>query len=46
MISGVQQDLGNDGVSGTWYNHSNAAEDRSPTSVLDKIVRGYHQRLN
>lgn len=46
MIQAIKQDLGMNVIMDVVYNHTNAAGPTDRTSVLDKIVPWYYQRLN
>ena len=46
MIQAIKQDLGMNVIRDVVYNHTNAAGPTDRTSVLDKIVPWYYQRLN
>lgn len=46
MIQTIKQDLGMNVIMDVVYNHTNAAGPTDRTSVLDKIVPWYYQRLN
>ncbi|WP_375055065.1 pullulanase-type alpha-1,6-glucosidase [Zobellella sp. DQSA1] len=46
MVQSIKQDLGMNVIMDVVYNHTNAAGPSDRTSVLDKIVPWYYQRLN
>lgn len=46
MIMGIKQDIGMNVIMDVVYNHTNSAGPDSRSSVLDKIVPWYYQRLN
>lgn len=46
MVQTIKQQLGMNVIMDVVYNHTNAAGPTSPTSVLDKIVPWYYQRLD
>ena len=46
MIKAIKEDIGMNVVMDVVYNHTNAAGPTAESSVLDKIVPWYYQRLN
>lgn len=46
MVQAIKQDIGMNVVMDVVYNHTNSAGPTSDTSVLDKIVPWYYNRLN